>query len=318
MPGIPRSPLDALAEELGAVAARIERELRARFDAMLAELRAEANAVRAVASEMELRAVRAERAHADLVAARVAEVRDGRDGVDGKDGERGVAGRDGPQGPAGEPGVGYKGDRGDQGEAGETGPQGPPGPIGERGIDGAPGESNKGERGDPGQIGPAGAPGKLPTVREWTDGVHYEGAVVTLSGSTYQALRDTGRSPPHDDWSCLAAAGRDGSDGRSFNVCRTWSADDGYSAFDIVALNGASFIARHDAPGTCPGEGWQMIAAQGKRGQAGEKGDRGDRGPPGPSVTRVEVDDNALLTITSGDGTRTTCDLYPLLIKLQS
>jgi len=91
-----------------------------------------------------------------------------------------------------------------------------------------------------------------------------------------------------------------------------------YSALDVVALNGASFIARHDAPGMCPGEGWQMIASQGKRGQTGEKGDRGDRGPAGPAVTRIEVNDDALLTITSGDGTRTTCDLYPLLIKLQS
>lgn len=409
MPGI-LSPLDALAEELGAVAARIERELRARFDAMLAELRAEANAVRAVASEMELRAIKAERAHADIVAARVAEVRDGRDGVDGvagkdgdrgidgapgrdgadgaagkdgapgmdgapgrdgidgapgmdgadgaagKDGEAGVPGRDGIDGAAGRDGVdGAPGRDGSDGVAGKDGDPGPPGrdgvdgapgrdgidgaagkdgvdgkdgAVGERGADGAPGrdgvdgrDGEIGASGKDGEAGPAGrdgAPGKLPIVRAWTDGVHYEGDVVTLSGSTYQALRDTGRSPPHDDWSCLAAAGRAGSDGRSFNVCGTWSSEDVYSALDVVALNGAAFIARHDAPGACPGEGWQMIASQGKRGQTGEKGDRGDRGPAGPAVTRIEVDDDALMTITSGDGTRTTCDLYPLLIKLQS
>ncbi len=341
MPGISLSPLDALAEELGAVAARIERELRARFDAMLAELRAEANAVRAVASEMELRAVRAERAHAELVAARIAEVRDGRDGVDGV------------QGPPGPPGESIRGDPGERGEdgvgirslvrigdnlivqltdattidvgaiVGERGPPGVPGesivgPVGPMGDAGPPGQSIKGDPGERGEVGPTGPPGKLPVVRAWTDGVHYQGDVVTLSGSTYQALRDTGRPPPHDDWSCLAAAGRAGSDGRSFNVCGTWSAEDVYSALDVVVLNGASFVARHDAPGTCPGEGWQMIASQGKRGQTGEKGDRGDCGPAGPAVARIEVDGDALLTITNGDGSRTTCDLYPLLIKLQS
>ena len=46
-----------------------------------------------------------------------------------------------------------------------------------------------------------------------------------------------------------------------------------------VALNGGSFIALKDAPGPCPGPGWQLIASQGKRGAAGEKG---ERGPPGP------------------------------------
>jgi hypothetical protein len=45
-----------------------------------------------------------------------------------------------------------------------------------------------------------------------------------------------------------------------------------YVSNDVVACNGASFVARQDNPGPCPGPGWQMIAAQGKRGVAGERG----------------------------------------------
>jgi len=45
----------------------------------------------------------------------------------------------------------------------------------------------------------------------------------------------------------------------------TYDSQAKYSANDIVACNGASFIARHDDPGICPGAGWQLIAAQGKR-----------------------------------------------------
>ena len=54
-----------------------------------------------------------------------------------------------------------------------------------------------------------------------------------------------------------------------------------YRRLDVVALNGGSFVALKDAPGPCPGPGWQLIASQGKRGAAGEKGERGERGPQG-------------------------------------
>ena len=46
-----------------------------------------------------------------------------------------------------------------------------------------------------------------------------------------------------------------------------------------MALNGASFIARRDDPGGCPGDGWQLLVKQGKTGAVGEKGERGDRAP---------------------------------------
>jgi hypothetical protein len=60
-----------------------------------------------------------------------------------------------------------------------------------------------------------------------------------------------------------------------------------YVANDLIALNGAAFVARQDNPGPCPGSGWQMIAAQGKRGVAGE------RGKDAPRIVGWVVDRNA-------------------------
>src|SRR5262249_5407311 len=57
-----------------------------------------------------------------------------------------------------------------------------------------------------------------------------------------------------------------------------------YVSNDVVACNGASFIARRDNPGACPGDGWQMIARQGQRGPPGE------RGAPAPQITSWVVD----------------------------
>jgi hypothetical protein len=220
-------------------------------------------------------------------------------------------------------------EKGDRGEPGERGPEGlegrqglpgEPGQPGERGLDGrdgTPGE--RGEKGEPGDRGPEGPAGKMPIARSWTDGVHYEGDVVTFDGRTFQARKDTGKAPPHEDWICLAESGRDGLDGRGFAVRGTWTADEDYQALDVVALNGASFAARYDNPGACPGEGWQLIAAQGKRGKPGEIGPRGERGlqgPPGMPVVAMTIDDDGLLTLTNGDGSTVALDLYPVLSKI--
>jgi hypothetical protein len=70
----------------------------------------------------------------------------------------------------------------------------------------------------------------------------------------------------------------------------TFDVSASYRRLDVVALNGGSFIALKDAPGLCPGPGWQLIASQGKRGVAGEKGERGPPGPrgdAGASGTRI-------------------------------
>jgi len=117
--------------------------------------------------------------------------------------------------------------------------------------------------------------------------VHYEADVVTHKGGTWQALRDTAREPGDGDWIMLAQAGRDA---QPFNVRGTFSetiAD--YKKFDVVALNGSSFVARSDAPGACPGSGWQLIASAGRPGKPGPKGERGEKGLPGTKGDRGEA-----------------------------
>jgi hypothetical protein len=168
-----------------------------------------------------------------------------------------------------------------KGPKGERGESGPIGPQGEPGISGVPGE-----KGDP---GPA---GKLPLVRAHrSEAVHYEGDVVVHLGATWQALRDTGRAPPHgDDWICLAAAAS------TPTIRGTYDAEARYQHLDIVAQGGSSFIARKNEPGACPGPGWQLIASAGRPGRTGpigrtgERGETGDKGDTGPVILDWEID----------------------------
>lgn len=310
---------DVLREALGQVIAneraawRHERELiEAQARATIAELRAEVVALRAQVEE------------------RLAAVRDGRDGKDGAPGEPG------PRGDAGSPG-----EPGVQGPPGEAGPPGPPPsaqdiafavarylaenppPAGRDGIDGkdgAPGrDGTDGAPGRDGEPGRDGAPGKLPIVRAWTDGVHYEGDVVSHAGGTWQALRDTGREPPHADWVCLASPGQNGADGRSPNFRGAWSVGEAYRAFDVAMVNGSSFVALRDDPGECPGDGWRLFASGGVKGRPGDRGPAGppgDRGPPGPAVTRMNVGEEGQIVLLNADGTTVEGDLYPVLSKI--
>ena len=174
-----------------------------------------------------------------------------------------------------------------------------------------------GKDGEPGSAGKDGAPGLLPIVKAWADDVHYAGAVLTHNGSTYQATRDTAKEPPHGDWICIAAGGADGRDGRSIKIAGTYQEGADYRALDQVTLNGASFTAKRDNPGPCPGDGWQLSSAQGKRGNPGERGVKGERGEPGPAVIDMSIDGEALFAIRNADGSKATCDLYPLLARLQ-
>jgi hypothetical protein len=131
-----------------------------------------------------------------------------------------------------------------------------------------------------GPAGPVGPAGTLPIAKEWQrETVYYEGSVVTYDGGTYQTLHDTGEPPDNEThWQCLAAPGR-----HAKSICHrgTYKEDSEYTAYDTVALNGGSFLALRDKPGLCPGPGWQLLAAPGKRGVAGERGLQGDRGPAG-------------------------------------
>jgi hypothetical protein len=158
---------------------------------------------------------------------------------------------------------------------------------------------------------------RFPSVKLWAEGVHYAGDVVAHVGSTWQALRDTAREPPNDDdWLLIAGAGRDAN---TFTIRGTWLADQTYRALDVVALGGASFAARRDDPGPCPGEGWQMMARQGKPGERGERGQRGERGERGAAAAApvaLELDKEGLFTLRLADGTALTCDLYPVLSRV--
>jgi hypothetical protein len=332
-----RSQIEALAGELGATAARIEKALQQKFDLMAAELRAKI-------AELELRAVNAERASADMVSARLATVRDGEPGrsvtledvapVIRAEVERAVASlppaKDGndadpefiramvdkavaelppaEKGKDADPAVIAAMVREEVAKL----PPPEPGrnadiedvrpivvalvaeavaaiPPAEKGKDADPAVIRQmvveevaripapqdGQDADPAVIrsmvdeavagavsalpppakGDPGPPGRLSAVKAWTDCVHYDGDIVTLDGSTFQAIRDTGRQPPHDDWVCVAQAGRAGVDGRSFAIRGTWEPDGLYRELDVVAMNGASFVAKSDDPGPCPGDG---------------------------------------------------------------
>jgi hypothetical protein len=152
-------------------------------------------------------------------------------------------------------------------------------------------------RGPPGPSGPRGEegpPGKLPIVKLWMpETVYYEGDVVAYDGGTFQAMCDTGQPPSHAHWICLAAAG---CDGKTIDVRGAFNETAEYHRLDVVALNGGSFIALKDAPGPCPGSGWQLLASQGKRGAAGENGEggligpRGERGAAAPTIVGWKIE----------------------------
>jgi hypothetical protein len=93
----------------------------------------------------------------------------------------------------------------------------------------------------------------------------------------------------------IRAASRpmDGRDGRSLNVRGTYNPGASYFTLDVVVCDGASFICCRDNPGPLPGDGWQLIARQGKRGPPGAQGERGEKGRDGlsaPVITNWKLD----------------------------
>jgi len=163
----------------------------------------------------------------------------------------------------------------------------------------------------------------MPITRTWQpDEVSYAGDIVTHDGATWQAIRDTGRSPGERDWVCLARAGHDGATPRPRGTYREGSQ---YRELDIVALNGCSFIAKKDDPGPCPGDGWQALTLPGKRGDKGEKGERGpagergEVGPAGVGIIGWKVDDeNYEVKAVLSDGSELPLPLRTLFERYQS
>lgn len=324
MTGTPRLLIDDLAAELGAVVARIERDLTNKFNAMAADLRAENATLRAKAAELELKAVTGEHARMEMLTARLLALRDGDDGrsVTVEDVApmisaqvqaevaKAVAAVLAVPDPAGAEDV-----RVMIAEAVAALPAPAAGKDADPAVIAKMVEDAVAKLPAPKDGGP-GPMGKMPIAKAWSDSVHYEGAVVTHDGATWQASRDTGRAPPHDDWVCLAAAGAKGDAGQGLMMRGTWEPTGSYKAMDFVAWNGGSWVAKHDDPGECPGEGWQLLASAGRRGKAADKAPA-IPGPPGPKVVAAEIDGRGMLTLTNADGSVVRCDFYPLLIRVQ-
>ena len=62
-----------------------------------------------------------------------------------------------------------------------------------------------------------------------------------------------------------------------------------YTQLDVVTFDGASFVAKRDNPGICPGDGWQMLAPRGKAGDRGPPGSRGTKGEKGAKGDAPEI-----------------------------
>jgi len=104
---------------------------------------------------------------------------------------------------------------------------------------------------------------------------------------------------------------------RSLVVVGTYDPTVRYRALDVVATGGASFCARVDDPGVCPGDGWQLIAAQGKKGQPGRDGGDGKAGRDAPRIMEwVGNREHYSATPIMSDGSRgAVLELRPLFAR---
>jgi hypothetical protein len=164
-------------------------------------------------------------------------------------------------------------------------------------------------------------PGRLPVAKTWSvESVTYEGELVSYQGALYQARKDTAQTPGAAEWICAARAGRDGCDGLTPNVCGTYDARKTYERLDVVAFDGAAFVAQRDNPGICPGDGWQLISRQGRSGGRGERGEpgprglKGDKGDAAPAIVSWQIASNDYVIVPFfSDGTAgPKLDLRPL------
>lgn len=232
-------------------------------------------AVAALVSEaVEAKAVAALAVVERMASERLAVVKDGKDGIDGKDGEPGRDGVDGKDADA--EAIIRSVTVAVDARIDEI----------ERTVSAGAAEALAEIRSKLAEVkdGRDGKDGLMPIAREWTDGVHYAGEIVIHAGGTWQATRDTAKEPPHGDWACLAAPG---ADAKGFVVCGTYDPEAAYAEKDVVMTGGSSFVALRDAPGPCPGDGWQLWASKGSRGAQGERGQKGDVGPPGRDAVEV-------------------------------
>jgi hypothetical protein len=121
-------------------------------------------------------------------------------------------------------------------------------------------------------------PGRLPVAKTWQpENVTYQAEMVAHNGALYQARKDTGQAPGGSDWVCVARHGRDAV---TPTVRGNYDVNESYAELDIVSFDGCAYIARSDAPGLCPNDGWEPLSKRGQRGRRGESvtGPRGEKG----------------------------------------
>jgi hypothetical protein len=161
-------------------------------------------------------------------------------------------------------------------------------------------------------------PGRLPVAKTWSaESVTYEGELVSYQGALYQARKDTAQAPGGVDWACVARAGRDG---MTPTIRGTYDVHEDYKMLDIVGMDGASLIAKHDNPGICPGDGWQLLSSQGTSGRKGEtgaigpRGAKGERGEAAPTIVswHIEGERYCATPFLSDGSPGPTLDLRPL------
>jgi integrin beta 3 len=186
------------------------------------------------------------------------------------------------------------------GQDGKDGQPGGPGERGEKGEQGEKGTGEKGEKGDQGDRGEAGPRGTFDASSPWISGVHYQGSLAYLDGSTWCAKRDTAERPGSgDDWAPVAMAGRCG------EARGLYDPNAAYLKLDRVAHDGSEWIARQDDPGPLPGDGWMLAARAGSKGKAGDRGPAGPRGETGIGIAKVtERDFSIVLELTDGRTSR--------------
>jgi hypothetical protein len=119
--------------------------------------------------------------------------------------------------------------------------------------------------------------------------------MVAHNGALYQASKDTTQAPGGSDWVLIA---RHGCDAITPTVRGAYDAHESYAELDIVSFDGCAYIARSDAPGLCPGDGWEPLSKRGQRGRRGEairgpqgeKGAKGDKGDDALEIANWHID----------------------------
>ena len=273
------SPFELLAEELGAVAGRVEREASYRIAALIAD-------VERKFAERELQIERLQKTVEAMIGGNVvvwdklindklASLKDGVDGKNGQTGAAGERGEKGEQGSAGPTGLrgetglqglqGAQGERGEMGAQGQAGAPGEIGPVGPQGEKGDQGESIRGEKGDQGQAGPQGSAGEKgdqgqagPQGDKGEAGARGEKGDTGITGLT----------------GACGERGEPGAVGKLPKVIKWIEGAVSYDG-DVVTHNGGLYQALKDTGKTPGTNDWLCLAAPGTDGKDGRDGEDG-------------------------------------------